>query len=103
MDEMGSPISETWVYATMLIKNEWDKLGTGFLVFRLINEKKGKLFLVTNKHVLNEKQELRERASEITIFLNIKKEDGVTVGKKAKLPLSFDTIKRDGKNIQKGM
>jgi S1-C subfamily serine protease len=86
---MGSPISETWVYATMIIKNEWDQLGTGFLVFRPIDEKQGKIFLVTNKHVINEKKELRERASEITIFLNIKKEDGTTAGEVAKLLLSF--------------
>lgn len=31
---LGSPIVENWVYATVRIENEWEKTGTGFLVFR---------------------------------------------------------------------
>jgi len=84
---MASPISETWVYATMLIKNEWSETGTGFLVFRPISTSEGKVFLVTNKHVLNSKKELRDIASELTVYLNIKNPDGSISGESAKIQL----------------
>lgn len=84
---MASPISETWVYATMLIRNEWNEMGTGFLVFRPTNEKEGRVFLITNKHVLNKKKELRENAREIEVFLNIKNPDGSISGESAMIPL----------------
>jgi len=84
---MASPISETWVYATMLIRNEWNETGTGFLIFRPINDKEGKVFLVTNKHMLNKKKELREIAREIEVHLNIKSSDGLISGESAKIPL----------------
>jgi len=91
---MGSPISRTWIFATMIIKNEWNQLGTGFLVSRPINEKQGKVFLVTNKHVINKKEELREKASAISLFFNIKEENGSIAGKGIELRLSFENGKK---------
>lgn len=60
----------------MIIKNQWGGSGTGFLVSRLINEKEGRIFLVTNKHVLNEKPELRRSAHSIFLHHNEKNTDG---------------------------
>jgi hypothetical protein len=61
---MGSPLVDTWLYATMLIENEWGERGTGFLVRRSINiTGNSKIFLVTNKHVLNKNSDYRQRAS----------------------------------------
>lgn len=86
---MASPISETWVYATMLIRNEWGEMGTGFLVFRPINDKEGRVFLVTNKHVLNKTKAVRDNAAEIEVYLNIKNSDGSISGESAKIQLSL--------------
>jgi hypothetical protein len=65
-----SRILNQWMYSTMLIKNEFDRLGTGFAVKRLFknNKKKGKTFLVTNKHVLGSK---REQMRSITLGVNV--------------------------------
>jgi V8-like Glu-specific endopeptidase len=87
---MSSAVVNSWVYSTMLIENEWGEVGTGFLVFRGIDEKKGRVFLVTNKHVLHEDIDMREKASNLTLNLNIKNKDGSIVGKTALLPLVFD-------------
>src|SRR5215211_3683063 len=61
---LGSPIAENWVYATVWVENEWGKTGTGFLVFRQtledVNTQEGKIFLVTNKHVIHEDTEKRK-------------------------------------------
>lgn len=69
---MASPIAQNWVYATVLLYNEWGKVGTGFLVCRNLTQDKpiGKIFIVTNKHVLNEDFDKRRSATKIEIFFN---------------------------------
>jgi len=74
----------------MLIENEWGRSGTGFLVFRSIDDKSGRIFLVTNKHVLHEKDEMRRRATRVILYLNIKNADGSITGQTAELPLNLD-------------
>lgn len=86
---MASPIAEAWIYATMLIENEWDSKGTGFLVFRVIDDKKGRVFLVTNKHVLHERSEGRQNANKVLLYLNIKNKDGSITGQTAEFPLNL--------------
>ncbi|MEW6232325.1 MAG: serine protease [Chloroflexota bacterium] len=87
---MASPIAESWIYATMLIENEWGGGGTGFLVFRAIDDTKGRIFLATNKHVLHEKAEKRRGATRVVLYLNVKNADGSITGQTAKLPLNLD-------------
>lgn len=92
---MASPIAKTWIYTTILIENEWGKLGTGFLVSRKIDGNKRKIFLCTNKHVLNRNKKQREKAEKITCYINVEKQDGTIVGEKIDLRLIFDNgIKR---------
>jgi len=86
---MASPIADTWVYATILIENEWGNKGTGFLVIRKIDEKQAKVFLATNKHVLHKRPEMRQAASRVRLHLNVKNKDGSIVGETAKIPLSL--------------
>lgn len=50
---MSSPVAKTWVYATVLVENEWGGKGTGFLVARDVAQDRVKVFLCTNKHVLS--------------------------------------------------
>lgn len=87
---MASAVVESWVYITMQIENEWGEQGTGFLVYRGINDKEGLVLLVTNKNVLHEDGEMRKTASQVTLYLNIKNKDGSIAGKTAMLPLNLD-------------
>lgn len=88
---MSSPVSDFWIYNTMLIENEYGGTGTGFLVFRPAKEgsEEGKVFLVTNKHVLNPDPELRNNAKKIILHLNIKNEDQSITAQEAEFPLDF--------------
>jgi len=87
---MGSPIVETWVYTTMLIENEGGRKGTGFLVSRMIDDKGGRVFLATNKHVLHKEAEMRQSATWVRLYLNFKNANGSISGKTAKLPLNLN-------------
>lgn len=84
---MGSPIAESWVYATVRIENEWGQSGTGFLVARKIDEASGRVFLVTNKHVVNEDPRQRQNASALTLFMNIRADNGVIHARATRMPL----------------
>jgi hypothetical protein len=89
----GSPISLTWVHATVRVENEWGKGGTGFLVIRKMEKKQGKVFLVTNKHVIHPESESREKADHLTLFLNVREKDGTVAGKSFQVPLNEDDHK----------
>lgn len=90
---IGSPISLTWVHATVRVENEWGKGGTGFLVIRRMEKKQGKVFLVTNKHVVHPDPEFREKAQYLTLFLNVRETDGTVSGKTFQTPLKEDDNK----------
>lgn len=92
---MASLIADTWIHATMLIENDWGDSGTGFLVSRQTNKDQAKIFLVSNKHVLNSDPNFRLQASEMKVHLNYRGLDGNLIGKKALLPLNF----HDGSKI----
>jgi len=87
---MASPIVESWIYATMLIENEWGERGTGFLVSRMIDDKRGRIFLATNKHVLHKEAEMRRSASRVILYLNVKNADGSITGQAVELPPNLD-------------
>jgi hypothetical protein len=89
---IGSPISLTWVHATVRVENEWGKGGTGFLVIRRLEKEKkqGKVFLVTNKHVIHPDVESRQKAQSLTLYLNLREKDGTVAGKSFQVPLTED-------------
>ena len=91
----SSPISDSWMYATILIQNEWGEKGTGFLVERQVDSVRSKIFLCTNKHVLNEDPSLRQTATKIICHLNVKDTSGNIVGRPFTIDLTFpDGTKR---------
>jgi hypothetical protein len=92
-EALASPISHTWVHATVRVENEWKKGGTGFLVIRKLGKKQGKVFLVTNKHVIHPDPESREKAQYLTLFLNVRETDGAVAGKTFQVPLHEDDRK----------
>lgn len=69
---MPPEILEEILLTTMLIKNEWGKSGTGFVVRKLISENTGYTFLITNKHVIHEEKSRRDEASEIHLYFNVR-------------------------------
>jgi hypothetical protein len=78
-----------------MIENEYGGHGTGFLVFRPseAGSKEGKVFLVSNKHVLNNDLELRNKAKKVNLHLNIRKEDQSIVAHDAEI--SFKTLNNE--------
>lgn len=84
-----SQISRTWTYTTVLIYNQWNLSGTGFLVKRDINETSAKIFLVTNKHVLHKERAQREVATHIVCHMNKKNEAQEIVGVEINFPLIY--------------
>lgn len=87
---MASPIAESWLYATMMIENQWGGKGTGFLVNRAIDEQQSKVFLVTNKHVLHEDLATRQLAKKVVLHLNVKNQDDTISAQAAELTLTLD-------------
>jgi hypothetical protein len=57
------------------------------LIVRKMNPKEGKVFLVTNKHVLHPDPQLRKDATFIRMFLNIREQDGSVRGSSFQFPL----------------
>ena len=88
---MASPIAKNWIYTTVLIENEWRELGTGFIVSRTTQKQRGarivRIFLATNKHVLNEDSGKRKEARKVILHLNVKTPNGSILGKSVELPL----------------
>ena len=88
---MASPIAETWIFATMLICNQWDSCGTGFLVKDDLHSVTGSLFLITNKHVISADSAKRYDATSITVYGNVTR-DGKTIGQRFEVPLIRDNV-----------
>lgn len=74
---MASPLVQVgWLQATVPIENEWGHRGTGFLVTRETGGGKGRIFLVTNKHVVHPDPKLREGATRVRSHFNTRAMDG---------------------------
>lgn len=80
------------MYSTMRIESDWGEGGTGFLVARRTYSTHHKLFLVTNKHVLNTKRDLRLAATDITLHVNRQRADGSIFD----VPVQYPLVAPDG-------
>jgi S1-C subfamily serine protease len=65
-----------WLQATVPIENEWGHRGTGFLVTREIEVGRGRVFLVTNKHVVHTDPKIRAGATRLRCHFNTRVQDG---------------------------
>jgi hypothetical protein len=94
MSSSGS-FRDFWLFNTMLVENEYGGEGTGFLVFRpnKTESNEGKAFLITNKHVLNPDPEKRDRATKVTLHINIQNENNNIVKQKAEIPTNIGSSK----------
>ncbi|MDQ3884625.1 MAG: serine protease [Thermoproteota archaeon] len=88
---MSSPVSSFWIYNTMLRENQWGGRGTGFLVFKpnAPGTNEGRVFLITNKHVLHDEPQLRESVNYVTLHLNVKEVKNTISSKEAEFPTNI--------------
>lgn len=86
---MVSPVSLTWAETTVLIDNGWGGKGTGFFMSRQLDEQYAKMFLVTNKHVLDPDADARRGMTDLVLHLNVKRA-GAVVGDAIAYPLRAD-------------
>jgi hypothetical protein len=73
---VASPLVQGWLYATVPIDNPQGESGTGFLVIRTIDSDQGRIFLVTNKHVICRDENQRDSVTHIVCHFNTKEPDG---------------------------
>ena len=73
---MASPLVQGWLYATVPIDNPQGESGTGFLVFRTVESDRGRIFLVTNKHVICRDPVQRASVTHVVCHFNTKEPDG---------------------------
>lgn len=90
----ASPIAKSWLYATILIENEWGGKGTGFLVSKDTGPNRSRVFLCTNKHVLNSNKKLRDNAVKVILHLNVKEAADKILGKSYEFVLKSPNGKR---------
>lgn len=89
---MSKFLADTLFYSTVRIENEWNKYGTGFLVAQSTSETEGRIFLVTNKHILYENSIQREQASKIKLCINVRDQENKIIG----LDIDWPIVLPDG-------
>ena len=74
---MASPlVAQGWLYATVPIDNPQGESGTGFLVFRATGPDQGRVFLLTNKHVICRDPARRSSVPHVKCHFNTRDPDG---------------------------
>jgi len=73
---MASPLVQGWLYATVPIDNPQGESGTGFLVLREVASNQGRVFLLTNKHVICRDSAICSSVSHVRCHFNTKESDG---------------------------
>ena len=84
---MASPITQGWIYATVPIDNPQGESGTGFFVSRVTDAPDGRVFLVTNKHVVNRDTSKLSSVPHIVCHFNTKDSTGAPGVKSGEIPL----------------
>lgn len=84
---MASPLAQGWLYATVPIDNPQGESGTGLLVSRATGADQGRVFLVTNKHVVCRDPAVRPSLSNVTCQFNTKAAGGKSGTVSGNIPL----------------
>lgn len=84
---MASPLVRGWLFATVPIENPEGESGTGFLVLRRTVEDQGRVFLVTNKHVIADSEQQRASTPHVVCHFNSKEPDGSCGTVSGEIPL----------------
>jgi len=86
---MASPLVQGWIYATVPIDNPQGESGTGFLVLRETDKNQGRVFLVTNKHVICRDSAQRASTPHIRCHFNTKEANGNAGIVSGEIPLTY--------------
>jgi V8-like Glu-specific endopeptidase len=86
---MASPLVQGWLYATVPIDNPQGQSGTGFLVFRETVPNQGRVFVLTNKHVICSDSVMRSSVPHIICHFNTKESDGSAGIVSGEIPLTY--------------
>jgi hypothetical protein len=84
---MASPLAQGWLYATVPIDNPQGESGTGFLVVRSTTADQGRVFLVTNKHVISRDPVARCSVTHVKCHFNTIEADGKAGIASGEIPL----------------
>ena len=90
--EMSSLIESTWAAATVMIQSPSTR-GTGFLVGRPVGKDQWRIYLVTNKHVLDPDTLKRRALTSVRLYLNVEK-NGQVVGEQLDYLLEEQSVSR---------
>jgi len=85
---MASPILEACMLATMLVSTDSTN-GTGFLLGHMRTEDSGKVFLITNKHVVFPHPKFRIYPTRISLTYNVDGRNGSLESKTVDAPLIY--------------
>ncbi len=85
----ASVLADTWVHTTVLVTNPKGETGSGFLMQRSLagDASEGKIFLVTNKHVIGKTEQLRNMANTLVLVFNAKEKTGAVKARLLIVPL----------------
>jgi hypothetical protein len=86
---MASPLVQGWLYATVPIDNPQGESGTGFLVYRETAPNQGRVFVLTNKHVICRDSAMRSSVGHIICHFNTKESDGSAGTVSGEIPLTY--------------
>ncbi|HCX31780.1 MAG TPA: hypothetical protein DHU55_18725 [Blastocatellia bacterium] len=89
---MSSLIESTWAAATVMIQSTSNR-GTGFLVGRSVGQDQWRIYLVTNKHVLDPDTLKRRALKSVRLYLNIEK-NGQLTGEQLDYALQEQSVSR---------
>jgi hypothetical protein len=92
---MAFPLAEAFMFATMLVTNPKGETGSGFLISRHTSPDSGRVFLVTNKHVVFSSSRNLAPPFDITIQFNIGRTLASLESKKAYVEIAIP----DGKQL----
>lgn len=91
-EHMGTDAAARWQNATVLIRNEWGKLGTGFFVLDTVQPGPPtlvRILVVTNKHVIHPDPEMRREAEKVDLSLVRRTPEGIHVPMQGTLLLDY--------------
>src|SRR3990167_1769231 len=87
---MSSPLVKGWLFATVPIDNPQGESGTGFLVLRQVGEGQGRVFLVTNKHVVHRDPAHRASVKHLHCHFNTEDAQGNQGTLHGDIPIKMD-------------
>jgi hypothetical protein len=92
---MASPIAETWVNSTLLIKTVSGSMGTAFMIAVEAGPGQHRIYAITNKHVLAEDLAARKAITALDLHHNVVSPGGSVAAANTRVGISYDDSIRE--------